>query len=111
MPRRAAERYRTWAATLPTLPQARRALHPHVPCENPQPLAESITPSSQRWTGLRALRRWGDGVRRGRREVQELLRERRDEVVDDRLHPHQRGRPPLLINDGDMPIGAAIHLV
>jgi gentisate 1,2-dioxygenase len=62
-------------------------------------------------SSLGALRRWGDGVRRGRREVEELLRERHDEVVDDRLHRHQSGRPPLRINDGDMPVGAATHLV
>ena len=60
---------------------------------------------------LRTLRRWGNGVRRRRGEVEELLRERRDEGVDDRLHRHQAGGPPLLVHHGDMPVGAAMHLV
>jgi hypothetical protein len=60
---------------------------------------------------LRALRCWGDGVCWGRGEIEELLRQRGHEVVDDRLHRHESGRPPLLVHDGDMPVGAAIHLV
>ena len=50
-------------------------------------------------------------MRRGRREVQELLRKRRDELVDDRLHRDQGGGPPLLVHHGDMPVGTAMHLV
>jgi hypothetical protein len=60
---------------------------------------------------LRALWRGGDGVRRGRGEVEELWRERRDELVEDRLQRHQGGGPPLVVHDGDMPGGAAKHLV
>ena len=47
--------------------------------------------------------------RRG--EVQELVRERRDERVDDRLQRHEGGGPPLLVYDGDMPVRATQHLV
>src|SRR4029453_18940458 len=60
---------------------------------------------------LRALWRGGDGMRRGRGEVQELLRECRDELVEDRLHRHQGGGPPLLVHHGDMAVGVAIHLL
>jgi hypothetical protein len=60
---------------------------------------------------LRALRGGGDGVRRGRGEVAELVRERRDELIDDHLQRHQRGGPPLLVHDGDMSVRAAQHLV
>jgi hypothetical protein len=60
---------------------------------------------------LRALRRGGNGVRWRRGEVEELVRERHDERVDDRLQRHEGGGPPLLIHDGDMPVRAAQHLV
>jgi len=60
---------------------------------------------------LRPLRCGGDGVRGRRGEVEELVREHRDERVDDRLQRHQGSGPPLLIHDGDMPVGAAQHLV
>ena len=50
-------------------------------------------------------------MRRGRRQIQELLRECRDELVDDRLHRHQRGGAPLLVHHRDMPVGTTLHLV
>jgi len=50
-------------------------------------------------------------VRRGRGEIEELVRKRGHEIVDDRLHRHERRRPPLLVHDRDMPVGTAMHLV
>ena len=60
---------------------------------------------------LRALRRGGDGVRGRRGEIEELVRERRDERIDDRLQRHEGRGPPLLVHDGDMPVRAAQHLL
>ena len=49
---------------------------------------------------------------RGRRgEIEEIMRERRDELIDDRLQRHEGGGPPLLVYDGDMPVRATQHLV
>ena len=79
---------------LPVLPGARRA----------PSLGEHAHP-------LRTLRRGGNGMRWRRREVEELVREGRDELVEDRLQRHQGGGPPLLVHDGDMPVRAAQHLV
>ena len=78
--------------------------HTSPACDAPLRLGEPRHP-------LRPLRCGGDGVRRRRGEVEELLRERRDELIDDRLQRHEGRGPPLLVHDGDMPVGAAQHLV
>jgi hypothetical protein len=60
---------------------------------------------------LRALGCGGDGMRRRRGEVQEILGERRDNLVHDLLHRHQGRGLPLLVHHGDMAEGAVMHLV
>jgi hypothetical protein len=79
--------------------------------DSTRPQRATLPRLGERAHPLCALRRGGDGVRRGRREVEELVRERRDERVDNRLERHQGGGPPLLVHDGDMPVRAAQHLV
>ena len=60
---------------------------------------------------LRPLRGGGDGVRGRRGEVEELMRERRDELIDNHLQRHQGSGPPLRVHDGDMPVRTAQHLL
>ena len=61
----------------------------------------------KRWCGRR---RWST-LRRSRRAVEKLLRERCHERVEDGLHRHQRGGLPVLVYHGDMPIFTDRHLV
>ena len=58
---------------------------------------------------LRAVPGGHNAVRRGRREVEALLWEEREEIPDDVLYGHERDGPPLVIHHRQGPILAEAH--